>query len=230
MNDEKKSLEAIEEQNVTEASEEEKEKNFEELEEEIPEEITKATKEIDLELREKEEEEAKERERAERAAVLDFSQKKQLIECALFMAPRVLNFYELKKMAVIESESELKKMLNELKKSYESNNSGLEIIINEETRSAGLRPKGEYMDFVKDFAVDTEFREAVKKTLALIAYLQPAKQSIIAKYRGNKSYDHIKYLLEKGLISKKREGPTFILGTTKKFLDYFNLSKEKKKR
>src|SRR3989344_5452301 len=67
----------------------------------------------------------------------------------------------------------------------------------------------------------TEFNKSVQKTLALIAFKQPIKQSLVIKLRNNKGYDHVHLLLEKGLVSKSPFGRTFLLKTTKKFLEQF---------
>lgn len=153
----------------------------------------------------------------------ELKEKKKLLESALYMAPKTISFPELKEIIKLTDENMLLFLLNELRKEYLSRDSALEVIINSETRHAALRPKSEYLVKVKQFTAETELHKGIQKTLALIAYKQPIKQSLVIKYRNNKAYDHIKYLLEKGLIRKEKQGRTFILSTTKKFLDYFNL-------
>ena len=69
----------------------------------------------------------------------------------------------------------------------------------------------------------SEFSKAEQETLAIIAYKQPIKQSVIIKLRGNKAYDHVKKFSELGLLKKKKEGHTHILLLSDEFYDYFNL-------
>ena len=59
--------------------------------------------------------------------------------------------------------------------------------------------------------------------MAIVAFKQPIKQSVIIKIRGNKAYDHVKKFFELGLIKKKKEGHTNILTLSEEFYDYFNL-------
>ena len=63
----------------------------------------------------------------------------------------------------------------------------------------------EFSDTVNRLATgSSEFSKAERETLAIIAYKQPIKQSIIIKIRGNKAYDHIKKFIEIGLVRKKK--------------------------
>jgi len=70
----------------------------------------------------------------------------------------------------------------------------------------------------------SEFSKAEQETLAIIAYKQPIKQSVIIKIRGNKAYDHIHKFRQIGLIKAKKEGHTNILTLSDEFYDYFNVS------
>ena len=56
----------------------------------------------------------------------------------------------------------------------------------------------------------------------MIAFKQPAKQSVIIKIRGNKAYDHIKRFFELGLIRKKKTGHTYELSLSDEFYNYFS--------
>ena len=77
----------------------------------------------------------------------------------------------------------------------------------------------------------TEFTKAEQETLAIIAYKQPIKQSVIIKIRGNKSYDHIKKFRQLGLVIAKRIGHTLDLSLSEEFYEYFNVhNKEPKEK
>ena len=69
----------------------------------------------------------------------------------------------------------------------------------------------------------SEFTKAEQETLAVIAYKQPVKQSIIIKIRGNKAYDHIKNFISIGLVHAKKIGHTKELKLSDDFFDYFHL-------
>ena len=73
-----------------------------------------------------------------------------------------------------------------------------------------------------------EFTKAEQETLAIIAYKQPIKQSVVVKIRGNKSYDHIKKFRELGLVVAKRVGRTNELSLSEEFYEYFNVHHKNK--
>jgi len=70
----------------------------------------------------------------------------------------------------------------------------------------------------------SEFSKAEQGTLALIAFKQPIKQSVIIKIRGNKAYDHVKRFSELGLVNKKKQGHTHELSLADEFYDYFGVA------
>jgi segregation and condensation protein B len=84
-----------------------------------------------------------------------------------------------------------------------------------------MRVKEDYEEKVQHFAQNTLFSRSVMRTLALIAYKQPIAQSKVVAYRNNKAYDHLKLLLDEGMIKKDPRGRTFVLTTTTKFIEYF---------
>jgi segregation and condensation protein B len=69
-----------------------------------------------------------------------------------------------------------------------------------------------------------EIESPLIRTLAIIAYKQLIKQSILVEIRGNKSYDHVKELEERGLINVEKFSRTKLLTTTRGFADYFGIS------
>jgi segregation and condensation protein B len=86
----------------------------------------------------------------------------------------------------------------------------------------------EFADIVNRLAMgNSEFSKGEKETLAMIAYKQPIKQSVIIKIRGNKAYEHIKRFSELDLIKKKKTGHTNELSLSDEFYDYFNISDPK---
>ena len=84
--------------------------------------------------------------------------------------------------------------------------------------------KSEYASLVNKIATGKpEFTKAEQETLAVIAYKQPVKQSVVIKIRGNKAYEHIKNFIETGLLKAKRAGHTRELSLSDEFYDYFHL-------
>jgi len=146
-------------------------------------------------------------------------QAKKIAEAALFMSPEPLTINELAKTMKVESIAVALKILEDLEKEFNSRDSALEII--KENGKYLMRVKKEFLPYVSHLAVAPEFSKAVLRTLGLIAIKQPVKQSLVVQIIGNKAYDYIKELLEKGLIKAKKQGNTKILSTTSKFESYF---------
>ncbi|MCX8194214.1 MAG: SMC-Scp complex subunit ScpB [Candidatus Pacearchaeota archaeon] len=152
------------------------------------------------------------------------------IEAALFLAARFIDIDSLVRVTGINPLT-LKELLERLKETYEKRDSGL-IILKKELEGKELWK----MDIRPDFAFlinklasgEAEFTKAEQETLAIIAYKQPIKQSVIVKIRGNKAYEHIRHFLKAELIKAKKVSRTYELSLSEKFYNYFNLSKDKK--
>ena len=120
---------------------------------------------------------------------------KKLIEAALFMSARTLTTDEISKITGFPS-GKVEDGLNELSREYEGK--GIEIV-----RGAdgwGMRVKPDLLPKVAHLTPYSDLRDGHKRTLALVAYKEPIKQSEIVRIQGNKSYAYIKLLIKKGLI------------------------------
>jgi len=62
------------------------------------------------------------------------------------------------------------------------------------------------------------------KTLALIAYHQPVRQSELMEMVGPRVYEQVKELADMGLIIAAPKGSTKVLTTTQRFLEYFGIA------
>jgi len=62
------------------------------------------------------------------------------------------------------------------------------------------------------------------KTLTLIAYHQPIRQSLLARMLGEAAYEEVQRLRGLGLIHAEARGVTLELRTTKMFGEYFGIS------
>ncbi len=141
------------------------------------------------------------------------------IEAALYASDRPLALDELEKTVGTSSETYVRKLLEELSGKYEENGS-LELKeTNEELFTLQLRE--EFMPKVEGIVPKTKLTRGALKTLAVIAYKQPIKQSELAEIRGGRVYQYVKKLLELGFIEAKPHKRTKVLRTSKKFAGYF---------
>lgn len=144
------------------------------------------------------------------------------VEATLFIAGRFLSMQELVSLTDVNPIL-LKKILEDLSDKYRE--SGLELVNKDNLWKMDVA--AEYSYLVNKLATgSSEFSKAEQETLAIIAYKQPMKQSVLVKIRGNKAYDHIKKFVELGLIVKKRIGHTADLSLHESFYDYFNTGTE----
>jgi len=117
-------------------------------------------------------------------------------------------------------------LLERLKDKYKKEDSALQIV--EKSGMWKMDVKPEYSTLVSKLATgNSEFTKAEQETLAIIAYKQPIKQSVIIKIRGNKGYDHVKKFVDLSLLNKKKVGHTHELSLSDEFYDYFNVNDSK---
>jgi segregation and condensation protein B len=67
------------------------------------------------------------------------------------------------------------------------------------------------------------------RVLSVILYYEPIKQSDIVKIVGNRTYDYVHELEERGFVKSERKSRTKMLKTTPQFEQYFNIDKKKLK-
>ncbi|MDP3987504.1 MAG: SMC-Scp complex subunit ScpB [Nanoarchaeota archaeon] len=150
------------------------------------------------------------------------------LEAILFVAGRFLNMKDLVTLSDLNPII-IKEIISKLIKVYEESGSAIEIVKKGEPGKdmwkMDVRP--EYSHIVNRLASgSSEFTKAEQETLAIIAFKQPIKQSVIIKIRGNKAYDHVKRFSELGLIKRKKIGHTNELSLSDEFYDYFSVSSE----
>ena len=143
------------------------------------------------------------------------------IEAILFISGKFLSMQEMVSLSDL-TPLVIKEAIEKLKDRYEKYESSIEII--EKNNMWKMDVKQEYSDLVTRLATGSaEFSKAEQGTLALVAYKQPIKQSVVVKIRGNKAYDHLAKFESLGLIKRKKEGHTNILTTSEEFYDYFGV-------
>ncbi len=128
----------------------------------------------------------------------------------------------------IDSE-EVKKLLLELKRTYESEERGIRISYLGDAFK--LTTKKEHKDYYQKLILNPEsntLSQAALETLAIVAYNQPITRAEIDEIRGISSAHIIRKLIAKNLL--KEVGKSSLPGrpnlyqTTSDFLDYFGLS------
>jgi segregation and condensation protein B len=146
------------------------------------------------------------------------------IEAALFIAGRFLSLKELVSLTDVNPIL-LRKLLNDLCDKY--SDFGINVVRKGDMWKMDVAE--EHFGIVNKLATgNSEFSSAEQETLAIIAYKQPIKQSVVVKIRGNKAYEHIKKFVNLGLVNKKKAGHTSELSLKEEFYDYFNLGEKSK--
>lgn len=142
------------------------------------------------------------------------------IETVLFVTAKAMTVEEIAEI-LKEDPEKVEAALVDLLMDYSSRDSALEI---DDEDGYIIQVRHEYSDIVERL-VPVELKPSVLRTLTVIAIKEPIRQSKIIELRGQTAYDHIGDLIEKGLISKKRDKTSraYILRTTSKFAEYFKL-------
>jgi len=124
---------------------------------------------------------------------------------------------------------EAKKLIYELKQSYENENRGLRI--NYLGNTFKLTTKEEHKDYYQKLITDSKTQvlsNSALEVLAIIAYNEPISRIEVEKIRGIDSAYLVKRLLAKGLIKECGKsdlpGKPTLYKTTDEFLDCFGLS------
>ena len=145
---------------------------------------------------------------------------KARIEAVLFVTGRAVDLKEI--ATILETdEQEVEDAMLSLIVDYSSRDGALEI---DDENGYIIQVKDEYMDIVEKLC-PIDISNAVLKTLLVIALKQPIRQSLLKELRGSTAYDHVSELVEKGLISRKKDsnGRSYNLKTTQKFAEYFKI-------
>ncbi len=138
------------------------------------------------------------------------------LEAALHAADRPLSLDELKDIANTTSETYIRKILERLKEKLENEGSSLQLKETSENMYT-IQLQDEYKDKVENIIPKTKLNKGAMKTLAVIAYKQPIKQSELSEIIGGRVYKYVKRLKELDLIEAKPMGRTKVLRTSKKF-------------
>jgi segregation and condensation protein B len=147
---------------------------------------------------------------------------RHVVEAALFSAGKPLSVEEIAQQTNLSADA-VKEACKALAKEYDGRDTVLEVSKAGAKWAMQVRPQA--AEPATKFA-PPEIPAKLLKTLALIAYHQPMKQSELVDMIGTKVYDHVPELVERGLVKAREEGVTKILITTPLFPEYFGLDAE----
>jgi len=163
---------------------------------------------------------------------MEIKKLKNILEAVLLAAERSLTVIQLEALFELDEErptrDEIRKALHEMADDYESRGFELKQVAS----GFRLQVRQEFSTWVGRLWEEkpARYTRALLETMALIAYRQPITRGEIEEVRGvSVSSNIIKTLLERDWIKvlghKDVPGKPTLYGTTKEFLDYFNLQK-----
>jgi len=145
---------------------------------------------------------------------------KPIIEAALFMTNEPVSVKRLSAMFKT-SPNKIRRILEELKLEFEQSDHGIYVL--ETEYGYQLRVKPGFVSYVRRLTPYKELGRGLLRVLSMVAYKQPITQAEIVKVIGNRTYEYVKTLEEKGLIKTVRHSRTKALMPTKEFANYFGL-------
>lgn len=124
---------------------------------------------------------------------------------------------------------EAKRLLMELKKSYDEDNHGIRIsYLGDAFKLTTKKEHKEYYQKLIENPESNTLSQAALEVLAIIAYNQPITRVEVDEMRGVNNGQMIRKLIAKGLIKEAGKstmpGRPNLYATTSEFLDYFGLS------
>jgi segregation and condensation protein B len=148
---------------------------------------------------------------------------KARVEAILFAVGKYLDDEAIAQLCDIDKRN-ARKALEELKKEYDARDGALIVI--QEGNSWKINVREKYLSLVRKIVSDTELSKSIMETLAVIAWKTPIYQNEVVRIRGNKCYDHIAELETAGFVTKDKKGRSYVLKTTEKFYNYFDIDQK----
>jgi segregation and condensation protein B len=152
---------------------------------------------------------------------------KYIIESLLFVAEAPLTVDRMRDVIAHADTKTIKEALFELTQEYEDRKGG--FFLREVAGGYQIRTRSEYKEYIKRLIQPPPIRisKAALETLAIIAYKQPLLRSDIEHIRGVDCGGVLRVLLERKLVRilgrKEIPGRPLIYGTTRQFLELFDL-------
>ncbi len=152
---------------------------------------------------------------------------KAIIEALVFVSETPISAEKLRDLLGEVEKSEVVRLLGEIARDYEERSAG--ISLREVAGGFQFRTREDAGPWVKKLMgiKPVPLSRAAMETLAVIAYRQPVVKADVDRVRGVDTSGPLRSLLEKKLVRivgrKDVPGKPIIYGTTKKFLEVFNL-------
>ena len=152
---------------------------------------------------------------------------KKKIEAILFMSPDPVSLQMLSALVGVQPmrHNFVKECAEQLRDEYAQRGGAVEITV--EDNAYIMKIKGEYAGVVSKVAKSLELSRGELKVLAFVAKKEGKSglvQSSLIRALGSGSYDHIHSLIEQKFINKRKNGRNWLLNTTPKFKEYFNVN------
>lgn len=149
---------------------------------------------------------------------------KKIVESILFSASKPVSITDIVDATLLHRQT-VRKALTALITDYQ-NNADTAMTIVKAGRKYVMQLKEEY-SHPSVMITQPEIEDSVLRTLALIAFHQPVKQSNLRRMAGDKIYDHVDQLADMHLIYCKKHRNTELITLTKRFPEYFGLDMTK---
>lgn len=153
---------------------------------------------------------------------------KAILEALIFVSEAPLSAGRIKEILGECEKSEITAAIGELAREYGERNGGLQL--HEVAGGFQFRTNPDLNTWIKKLkgAKPLALSQPAMETLAIIAYRQPVVKADIEKIRGVDVSGPLKGLMDKKLVRmvgrKDVPGKPMLYGTTKKFLEVFNLN------
>ena len=154
------------------------------------------------------------------------SKEQRLVESVLFSASKPVSLDEIKEATGL-SIKKINKAIDSLIKNYSverKDETSMEIV--KAGNKYTMQVKKKYVD-QSIMVAKPEIQSELLKTLALIAFHQPVKQSNLRRMIGPKVYEHVDELVSMKLIHSQPYKTTEMIKTTKLFPEYFGIDTTK---
>ncbi|MEN6317492.1 MAG: SMC-Scp complex subunit ScpB [Syntrophaceae bacterium] len=152
---------------------------------------------------------------------------KVIVEAIIFASESPLSIDRIREILPDVEKSEITRLLQELIDEYETKRGG--FLLQEVAGGFQFRTRADLSFWISKLmrGKAAALSHAAMETLAIVAYKQPVVKSEIDRIRGVDGGSSLKGLLEKKFVRimgrKDVPGKPMMYGTTKKFLEVFNL-------
>ena len=150
---------------------------------------------------------------------------KEYVEALIFAFGDGISLEELEKRTRADPLI-IKKALAELNKEYAERKGAFNIVT--EGTFYRMRLRSDLASIAED-TLKTDLKKGVLMTLSLIAAKGKINQSELVKMRGSLSYQHVKELVSRGLVTKYTEGNRKVIKISPTFYDYFDVNNKELK-